>query len=273
MTPPSARRRHLALTRRGRLLRTGLVLLLALALALVATSAVRALGRSAAPAAADALEAGRIADDPDDADHTEIDTEIVRTDTVGAGTWSIADPVAGADPDGRTVHTYALRVEDGIGIEPARAAEEVAGILADERGWRTTDAASFEHVADPATAEFTISIASPPTVDELCLPARTNGRWSCRVGEDVVLNSDRWLHRTPTYDDTSVYRAYMINHEVGHLLGHDHELCGGDGLAAPVMLQQSIDLGGCLPNAWPTDDGTATKTGDETPDDGTEHLA
>ena len=271
MTPPSARRRHLALTRRGRLLRTGLVLLLALALALVVTSAVRALGRSAAPAAADALEAERIADDPDDADHT--DTEIVRTDTVGAGTWSIADPVAGADPGGRTVHTYALRVEDGIGIEPARAAEEVAGILADERGWRTTDAASFEHVADPATAEFTISIASPPLVDELCLPARTNGRWSCRVGEDVVLNSDRWLHRTPTYGDTSVYRAYMINHEVGHLLGHDHERCGGEGLAAPVMLQQSIDLGGCLPNAWPTDDGTATKSGDEAPDDGSEHPA
>ncbi|MFC5318992.1 hypothetical protein [Brachybacterium alimentarium] len=40
-----------------------------------------------------------------------------------------------------------------------------------------------------------------------------------------------------------------------------------------MMLQQSIDLGGCLPNARPTDDGTATKTGDETPDDGTEHPA
>ena len=39
------------------------------------------------------------------------------------------------------------------------------------------------------------------------------------------------------------------------------------------MLQQSIDLGGCLPNAWPTDDGTATKSGDEAPDDGSEHPA
>lgn len=67
----------------------------------------------------------------------------------------------------------------------------------------------------------------------------------------MVLNSDRWLHATPTFEDIDEYRAYLVNHEVGHFLGHGHAVCPGQGQPAPVMLQQSMDLGGCHPNAWP----------------------
>ena len=114
-----------------------------------------------------------------------------------------------------------------------------------------------EQVEDSEQADVTFSIASPPTVDSLCAPARTNGVWSCRIDADVVLNSDRWLHMTPTYEDLDEYRAYMVNHEVGHFLGYQHVDCGGDGQRAPVMLQQSMDLQGCSPNAWPATEGPA----------------
>ncbi len=67
----------------------------------------------------------------------------------------------------------------------------------------------------------------------------------------MVLNSDRWLLKTPTYDDLDEYRAYMVNHEVGHFLGHDHVGCPGEGETAPVMLQQSMALDGCIANGWP----------------------
>lgn len=177
------------------------------------------------------------------------DVEMVRSGTVGAGTWTVA--AAGNAPTEGVLRPYAVRVEDGIDVDAEEAAEEIAAVLADERGWQGPADVVFHRVADPAEAEFTISIGSPPTVDELCLPAKTGGVWSCRIGPEVALNSDRWLHATPTYDDLAEYRAYMINHEVGHFLGHGHASCPAEGAPAPVMLQQSIDLQGCTPNAWP----------------------
>lgn len=182
------------------------------------------------------------------------DEEIVRSGTVGAGTWTVAAPAtAGTEAEG-ALRTYAVRIEDGIGIDADETAAEIAAVLADGRGWQDLEEVAFQQVATPEEAEFTISVGSPPTVDEMCLPARTGGVWSCRIGADVALNSDRWLHATPTYDDLAEYRAYMINHEVGHFLGHGHAECGAEGERAPVMLQQSIDLQGCLPNAWPSEE-------------------
>ena len=177
--------------------------------------------------------------------------ELVRTGAVGTGTWTLAAPVQESAPSEGVLRTYAVRVEDGIDVDTDEAAREIADVLADERGWQGPAGVVFHQVADPSEAELTISIASPPTVDELCLPAETGGLWSCRIGPEVALNADRWLHATPTYDDLGEYRAYMINHEVGHFLGHGHVDCPAEGEPAPVMLQQSIDLQGCVRDAWP----------------------
>ena len=49
----------------------------------------------------------------------------------------------------------------------------------------------------------------------------------------------------------------VVNHEMGHLLGFSHMTCGNPGTLAPVMAQETINLGGCLPNAYPfAPDGT-----------------
>lgn len=277
MTSPSAPPPRLVLTRRGRLLRFAAVLLVVLVVVTAGVLGLRRLTATGAPRAAAPVAAETSGSDvaaeptaplqpvvesasapPPSSGDEPADQQIVESGTVGDGTWTIARPAAGAAPvtGSGTVRTYALRVENGIGLDAEETAREVAAVLADDRGWQGLEDVVFQQVADPEQAEFTISVASPPTVDALCLPARTEGRWSCRIGPDVALNSDRWVHRTPTLPDTAEYRAYMVNHEVGHFLGHGHARCGGEGLAAPVMLQQSIDLDGCRPNAWPAHDGS-----------------
>ncbi|MGW1617010.1 DUF3152 domain-containing protein [Streptomyces sp. NPDC002285] len=176
----------------------------------------------------------------------------------GRGTFTTAQATRTAAGRG-TVRRYLVQVEDGIGIDPEQAAGLVHRILADERGWTRDGRHGFRLVAS-GPYDFTVKIASPATVDRICGAAGldTHGELNCNVGRQVMVNSTRWNTGSPQFtgplDD---YRALIINHEVGHRIGHGHEDCPGPDRPAPVMMQQIKGLKGCLPNAWPhTTDGT-----------------
>ena len=52
--------------------------------------------------------------------------------------------------------------------------------------------------------------------------------------------------------DVALYRRYLVNHEVGHLLGHGHVSCQVEDRArAPVMMQQTKGVGACRANGRP----------------------
>ena len=145
---------------------------------------------------------------------------------------------------------YDVSVEDGIGIGRLEVVADVDRILADSRSWIADGVTGFRRTA--AAPDFTILVASPDTVDAICAPLRTAGYLSCRNESQIVLNADRWTEATEWWEDgIDVYRAYLVNHEVGHVLGHQHVGCPGEGMAAPVMMQQTKGLGACVANGWP----------------------
>ncbi|MFA3873464.1 DUF3152 domain-containing protein [Streptomyces sp. MMCC 100] len=173
----------------------------------------------------------------------------------GPGTFATAegggDRVGGS---GRTL-TYVVQVEDGIGISAQEVATEVERVLADERGWTADGKVGFRRVSG-GTSDFRVRLATAATVDDICgqYGLDTGGEVNCDVGQDVMVNLKRWLLATQYYaDDVTSYRALIINHEVGHFLGHGHEGCPGAGRPAPVMMQQIKGLHGCRTNVWPYD--------------------
>jgi hypothetical protein len=161
---------------------------------------------------------------------------------------------------------YEVAVEDGLDLSPEDVARQVQDILADRRGWTADGTSAFERVSS-GTPDFVIRVATAGTVDKMCLRygLDTGGEENCDtapLGHDVMVNLKRWLTATPVYaHDVQNYRALIINHEVGHYLGHGHETCPGPGKPAPVMMQQIKGMHGCAPNVWPFTAGGKPITG------------
>lgn len=147
--------------------------------------------------------------------------------------------------------SYRVEVERGLPFTAKAFAAAVDRTLQHERSWAARTGRPMVRV--DGDADLRIVLASPDTTDRLCFPLDTQGKVSCRNGEDVVINAMRWARGAPSYGgDVAAYRTYVVNHEVGHGLGHGHVGCPGRGEPAPVMLQQTLGLQGCRANPWPT---------------------
>lgn len=172
------------------------------------------------------------------------------------------DAVPGVDkaPGTGQKYTYRVDVEQGLGLDGELFAQAVQKTLNDNRSWAHNGARTFERIYT-GKPDFVITLASPGTTAKWCAKSgldTTEDNVSCdsAATERVMINAYRWAQGSKTYgDQIHAYRQMLINHEVGHRLGHSHVTCSKSGQLAPVMQQQTkfLDHDGihCLPNPWP----------------------
>jgi hypothetical protein len=176
----------------------------------------------------------------------------------GDGTFAYATTdglLAGANG---AVKKYRVAVENGAGLQADTFAAAVEKTYADPRGWTAGGDLRLQRVKGEGAADFTVFLATPATSEAMCGTAglHTDGYSSCRITGKVIINLARWNTAIPDYGaPVGDYQTYVVNHETGHELGHGHEACPAAGKPAPVMMQQTYGLKGCVANSWPYVDG------------------
>lgn len=161
-----------------------------------------------------------------------------------------------ADASGQTAirYRYCVAANGEVGDESAFS-DIIFSTLNSPEGWPRAGV-TFEESAD-GQCDMTLILSEAQYMSSYSEGCSES--YSCRVGDSVIINVERWNSATEDWlangGTLARYRKMVINHEVGHRLGHaDNETtCGGEGQAAPLMQQQSMDLRGCSPNEWPLD--------------------
>jgi hypothetical protein len=185
----------------------------------------------------------------------EQELAIAREQIEGREFWVLRDPsrptVPWREARERNAVRYRLLIEVGLEQHMPTFVATVGAVLGHERGWQM---AGREFVRVDEREQFAIVLARPDTVDRLCKPLKTGGVYSCGRNGRATLNEQRWRTGTETWgEELEGYRVYMINHEVGHLLGMPHKKCHEQGQPAAVMVQQTITLDGCTAEGWPAE--------------------
>lgn len=182
-----------------------------------------------------------------------------EAEEAGQGTvHAVAIPAGKPAAVGRPVR-YSIEIEDGAATGATQFAAVVQATLADARGWQSAEGVRFvpvspEELAGGTAVDIRVTLATPALTARLCAPLNTTvSQVSCWNRGRAVLNLQRWVRGSSTYgDNLTGYRTYLVNHEVGHGLGHQHQHCPGPGKPAPIMVQQTKSLEGCTAWSWPT---------------------
>ena len=140
--------------------------------------------------------------------------------------------------------TYSVVVDPDVDFSLKDFETDVAICLADPNGWESKGYRFFQVKRTP---QVVIHLSSKAGLRK----AGCDDTLSCAElgGKQMRINVENWKHGSArSGQDLNGYRQYVISHEIGHILGHDHVKCPGKGHPAPIMIQQSLGLNGCLPN-------------------------
>ena len=169
----------------------------------------------------------------------------------GQGKWDILPGRSERYGKGGDLFTYTIEVERGIDLAPYGGNDSFASLvdntLAEPRGWAASGQVSLQRVDSNAdNPDIRITLATPDTVHraEFCGFSIKYESSCWRSSEQrVMINLARWVRGAVAFGgDMGNYRAYAINHEIGHAFGRDHVGCPKNGDLAPVMMQQTFGV-------------------------------
>lgn len=141
--------------------------------------------------------------------------------------------------------TYRTQVDSDVVYSSEKFAREVDIYLSDPDGWES-QGYTFERVE--RNPRVVIHLSTPSTITK---QSCERADLSCAEmnGRNMWINAMRWTRGAPeSKQDLEHYRQYVISHEMGHILGHDHVMCPAPGQPAPIMMQQTKGIGQCKPN-------------------------
>jgi hypothetical protein len=145
------------------------------------------------------------------------------------------------------MYTYSVEFDDSIVINRNLVVKKILEVLNDTRGWKRL---GYDFKFKEKNAKFKIKIVKEDKIVKIC---KFSGLSCADMSKNIIyINIKRWRRGSKASKlSLDNYRTYVINHEIGHLLGRDHYKCGKSGTKVPVMVQQTLGISNCKPNPWP----------------------
>jgi hypothetical protein len=176
--------------------------------------------------------------------------ESITMPKIATPAWMSAQASTSPNASARQV-TYQIAVKGAVSADTSEFAAQVNETLNSPLGWSRL---GLRFVRVESGGQYTIWISEASHMTDFSASG-CDTTVSCTVGNNVIINQDRWLGGSDAWNNAGGglrdYRNMVVNHETGHWLGHGHEYCPGAGQPAPVMQQQTINMQGCKPNPWP----------------------